>query len=31
MKYCVRALRLYALPHDRLLAAMRKYGREPRQ
>jgi len=24
-------LRLYALPHDRLLAAMRKYGRVPRR
>jgi len=24
-------LRVFALPHDRLLAAMRKYGREPRQ
>ena len=24
-------LRVYALPHDRLLAAMRKYGRAPRQ
>jgi D-aminopeptidase len=24
-------LRVFALPHDRLLAAMRKYGRDPRQ
>jgi hypothetical protein len=22
-------LRVYALPHDRLIAAMRKYGRAP--